>query len=162
MYWIVVFWAIIFDNVFYDKFDRWSNVSEHALNSVFALFEIIVPRTTKTPKLHIIPLILILALYLGLAYVTLAVDHFYVYSFLDTRLHRRSIVAAYIIGILVGTVIMFFIVHFLIKLRRWLTEDKMGRTGIFSSRTGYVQDVEARGVHLTKDVEMMEQPELVK
>jgi hypothetical protein len=156
-----VFWAIIFDNVFYDKFDRYTNISEHALNSVFAFFEIVVPRTAKTPKLHTIAIVVILALYLGLAYITLAVNHFYVYAFLDRQIHSQGVIAGYVIGILVGAIIMFFIVHFLIKLRRWITEDKMGMTGRFSNRSsGYVQDTEAGDMN--QGIGMMEQPEFVK
>jgi hypothetical protein len=156
----VVFWGVIFSG-FSDEFDVWSNASEHALNSVFAFFEIVVPRTEKTPKLHTIPVVIILALYLGLAYVTVATDHFYVYAFLDPYYHSQGVIAGYIIGILIGTLIMFFIVHFLIKFRRWLTEDKMGMTGkLTGNNTGYVRDIETGD--MSKGVEMMDQSEFVR
>ncbi len=45
-------------------------ISEHALNSVFALFEIIIPRTDPPPPLHLVFLIILLACYLSVAYIT--------------------------------------------------------------------------------------------
>lgn len=128
--------------------DVWRNVSAHALNSVFALFEIIFARTEKTPWLHIIPLILILGGYLGVAYLTLYDSHFYVYEFLDDRTHGKGLVAGYILGILAATIIVFVLVHFLIKFRRWLTEDNFGKTGRFSSSEAYMPDYEERGIHM--------------
>ena len=55
----------------------------HALNSVFAGLEIILPRSDPHPWLLLVPMIVILALYLGLAYLTHATEGFYVYSFLN-------------------------------------------------------------------------------
>jgi hypothetical protein len=52
-------------------------------------------------------------MYLGVAYITHATQGFYVYSFLNPS--KGSILAAYIIGILAGTVLVFSIVN-LIKL----------------------------------------------
>lgn len=109
----------------------WSNVSHHALNSVFALFEITIPRTDPLPFLHIIAIILILALYLGVAFITYDDDHFYVYDFLNIQEHGSGVVAGYIIGILAGSVVLFLIVRYLILLRKWITESKMGKTGKF-------------------------------
>jgi hypothetical protein len=147
---LVVYWALIYIG-FNDQFEWYKNISEHALNSVFALFEIFIPRTQATPKLHAVPLVIILALYLALAYVTLASNHFYVYSFLDPAKQSRGVVAGYIIGILVGCLIVFFIVHFVIKLRRWVTEDKMHKTGKFSLHTrDRSDDVEKADLHVEK------------
>jgi hypothetical protein len=98
------------------------------------LFEIIFPRTAPLPWLDLVPTVILLALYLGLAYLTHAVDGFYVYDFLDLQKHSSGIVAAYIIGILVAAIIIFLIVRYLIMLRVWVTEKKLGKTGKFSSR----------------------------
>lgn len=43
-------------------------------------------------------------------------------------------VAAYIIGILVAAIVIFLIIKYLIVLRVWVTEKKLGRTGKFSHR----------------------------
>lgn len=92
------------------------------------------PRTEPLPWLDLIPTILLLALYLGLAYLTHATEGFYVYDFLDLQEHSSGIVAAYIIGILVASIVVFLIVRYLIVLRVWVTETKLGKTGKFSSR----------------------------
>jgi hypothetical protein len=86
------------------------------------------------PWLDIIPIIILLALYLGLAYLTHATDGFYVYDFLDLDKHSSGIVAAYIVGILIAAIIIFLIVRYLIMLRVWVTEKKSGKMGKFSHR----------------------------
>jgi hypothetical protein len=98
------------------------------------LFEIIFPRTSPLPWLDLIPTVILLALYLGLAYLTHAVDGFYVYGFLDLQKNSSGVVGAYIIGILVAAIIIFLIVRYLIMLRVWVTEKKMGKSGKFSTR----------------------------
>lgn len=133
---VVVFWAIIFD-YFYSVEDKWSNVSQHALNSVFSLFELVFARADPLPWIHLLWLIIILALYLGLAFITHATEHFWVYTFLDdSRKGGRGLVAGYIIGILVGAVIVFVIVRYLVVLRKWVTETKLGKTGRLETRGG--------------------------
>lgn len=149
-----MYWALIYIG-FLDSTDVWRNISEHALNSVFALFEIIFPRTESTPFLHIIPLIVILGAYLGVAYLTLHDSHFYVYDFLDESIHSKGAVAGYIMGILGGTIVVFVAIHYLIKCRRWLTEDKFGMKGRFSSREAYIPSDAERGIH-TKEPAMVE------
>ena len=128
----MVFWSLIYSN-FTSTFDVWSNVSQHALNAVFAFFEIAIPRTEPLPFLHTIAIVVILGLYLGVAYITYDDDHFYVYDFLNIQKHGSGVVAGYIIGILVGAVVLFLIIRYLILLRKWITESKMGKVGIFST-----------------------------
>lgn len=55
----------------------WSNISQHALNTGFALFEILFTHSGPSPWRHLIPLILILAGYLGVAYITHATQGYY-------------------------------------------------------------------------------------
>lgn len=52
---------------------------------------------------------LIVACYLGVAYITKATQGFYVYSFLNPS--KGPILAAYIVGILAGSIIVFVIVN---------------------------------------------------
>ncbi|ORX95699.1 hypothetical protein BCR34DRAFT_607871 [Clohesyomyces aquaticus] len=134
--WIVtiVYWGLLYSGRFPSAFTTWSNISQHALNSVYALFEIIVPRTAPLPFLHIIVIVIILALYLSLAYLTHATEHYWVYNFLDNETHSHGVVAGYIIGILIAAIIIFLIVRYLIVLRVWLTENKMRKNGKFSGR----------------------------
>jgi len=80
---IAVFWGALSNGAFSNEWTTWSNISQHALNSVMAFAEIVIPRTLPHPWLNILPIVVLLALYLGLAYLTHSTQHFYVYPFLD-------------------------------------------------------------------------------
>ena len=108
-------------------------LSQHALNSLFCLFEILVPRTNPPPPLHLAFLVVILALYLALAYFTHYTQGFYPYSFLDIS-KGSGRVAGYIIGILVASCIIFGVIWGLIWLRRRVTEGAWGLKGKFSRK----------------------------
>ncbi|KAF2871722.1 hypothetical protein BDV95DRAFT_493672 [Massariosphaeria phaeospora] len=134
--WIVtaVFWALLApSDGFSSPFSLWSNTSQHALNASYALFEIVFPRTEPPAFLQMVPIVVILGLYLGLAYLTLETEGFYVYEFLDPRTNSTGIVAGYIVGILAAAVVVFLIVRYVIVLRLWLTEKKLGMAGKFRS-----------------------------
>ena len=128
-----MYWALLAPGRFPSAFSLWSNTSQHALNSLYAFFEIFFPRTSPLPWLDIAPTIILLALYLGLAYLTHATEGFYVYDFLDLQENSSGVVAAYIVGILVAAIVVFLIVRYLILLRVWVTEKKMGKLGRFSA-----------------------------
>ncbi|KAI1082060.1 hypothetical protein F5B20DRAFT_46194 [Whalleya microplaca] len=145
----IVYWAVLYGDGpwFPTTWQAWSNVSQHALNSVFALVEIALPRTDPPPWTHLPWLIVILALYLALAYVTRASEGFYTYSFLDPGL-QGSLVAAYVFGIAVGIVVIFAVVWGLIWTRRWVTEERLGMRGRFAEgerRGGEEEDLEMSG-----------------
>ena len=124
--------------------ERWSNTSQHALNTVFSAFEIFTTRTLPPPPLHLLLLIIILALYLALAYLTQATEGFYPYTFLDTSKGSGK-VATYAFGILAATIVIFGVVWCIICLRRWSTETKLGMEGKFvkSREEGSGGDLEA-------------------
>ncbi|KAF3902142.1 hypothetical protein ABW21_db0205011 [Orbilia brochopaga] len=128
-----VYWAVLFDR-FDNEYDAWSNISVHALNAVIAFLEIIIPRTEPLPWMHILFMLPIMGGYLGIAYITHATQGFYTYSFLDPKRSGAGITAAYCIGILIGTVILFSLVKGLVWLRVWVTERKLGFVGKFSER----------------------------
>ncbi|UNI23133.1 hypothetical protein JDV02_008970 [Purpureocillium takamizusanense] len=132
----IVFWAVLYKGVWFSTaFDGWHNVSQHAMNSLFALFELVVPRTAPPEPVHLLWLVLILLGYLAVAYVTLADQGFYTYSFLDhDAVGGRGYVAAYVFGIAVGIVIIFGVAYGLIWLRRWVTETKLGMEGKLAYR----------------------------
>ena len=66
-------------------YHAWSNISQHILNAIFAFLEILLPASEPHPWLQMAPMIVVLALYLALAYVTHATQGWYVYDFLDIR-----------------------------------------------------------------------------
>ena len=68
------------------------------------------------------------------------------YDFLDTRTNSSGKVAAYIVGILVAAIIIFLIVRYLIMLRVWLTEKKLGKNGKFSRHRRLTDSVEGKGI----------------
>ena len=146
---LAVFWALLSPaGGFATTRDLWSNTSQHALNSAYALFEIIFPRTQPLPFLHIIVIVFLLALYLSLAYLTHATQGWYTYDFLDLDKHSSGIVAAYIVGILVGSIIVFLIARYVILLRLWLTEKKLGMMGKFSRHDQSGAKDEEMGKHV--------------
>ncbi|KAI5786402.1 hypothetical protein DFH27DRAFT_518514 [Peziza echinospora] len=123
-----VYWALLAPDSWYPKtYDAWENISVHALNSLFALLEILLPRTLPLPWIHIPFLILFLAGYLGVAYITKATQGFYTYSFLDPNKDGDGVVAAYSIGIAVGICVVFCVVWGVLRLKVWVWETKLGR-----------------------------------
>jgi hypothetical protein len=130
----LVYWIILFKGPWFDEVhSAWSNVSQHLLNSVFALFELLIPRTDPMPAVHMLWIIVVLALYLAVAYVTRATKGFYTYSFLDPG-KQGGLVAAYVFGIAIGGLLAFGFAWGVVWVRRWVTETKLGRKGKFSRR----------------------------
>ncbi|KAF2645960.1 hypothetical protein P280DRAFT_487000 [Massarina eburnea CBS 473.64] len=130
-----IFWAILVPkDGFPSMFETWSNTSQHAMNAGFALFEVVFPRTEPLPWSHLIPVVIILAMYLSLAYLTHVTQGFYPYSFLDLQTNSSGKVGAYIVGVLVAALVVFLIVRYLIWLRVWVTERKLGKLGKYSDR----------------------------
>ena len=143
-----VYWALIYDVWWPERFDQWRNISEHALNAVFALFEIIFTRTPSPRWVHLIWLIVLMCLYLALAYVTEATKGFYVYSFLDPEeVGGRGMVGAWIMVILGVTVVLFLLSKFLIWLRIWITEKKLRKDGKFAKQPAWRDDMDLNNVH---------------
>ncbi|KAL3422195.1 hypothetical protein PVAG01_06351 [Phlyctema vagabunda] len=133
----IVYWGVLFSGPWFPlRFNAWSNISEHAMNSGFALFEISMTRVNPPPWIHLLWLILILCCYLGLAYLTHYTKGIYVYSFLDPSNGHKGRVVGYVFGIAAAIIIIFSIVKGLIHLRKLVTEKKMGRTGKFYGGRG--------------------------
>ncbi|KAF9218881.1 hypothetical protein BS17DRAFT_475351 [Gyrodon lividus] len=113
----IVFWSLLASpETFQSRYSAWSNISQHAMNSGFALFEILLTHTRPSPWSHLIPVFLLLACYLGLAYITYATQGFYTYGFLDPS-KEHGLLAAYIIGIAIGYCVVFTIVKGICLLR---------------------------------------------
>ncbi|KAL8781367.1 MAG: hypothetical protein Q9213_006022 [Squamulea squamosa] len=139
-----VFWAILYNGTWFPtEFQGWSNISQHAFNTVFAAFEILFTRTAPPPPAHLPFLVILLALYLALAYVTHATAGFYPYSFLDPN-EGSGKLAGYILGILAAACVIFGVIWAIIWIRWWLTETKFGMHGKFAKHT------------IVRDEEMME------
>lgn len=79
----VVYWSVLSKDAFVSQFSTWTNISEHAMNSAFAFVELALPRSQPHPWINLVPLIIVLAFYLSLAYITHETQGIYVYEFLD-------------------------------------------------------------------------------
>ncbi|KAG5917897.1 hypothetical protein E4U42_007075 [Claviceps africana] len=145
-----VYWALLYKGRWFAlEFDAWHNVSQHALNSAFALFEIVFSRVDVPPWVHLLWLLAIALGYLAVAFLTLATQGWYTYSFLDHDvLGGRGYVAAYVAGVAVGVVLIFVVVRGLIWLRRWVTEVKLGMGAQYAAEAGAESDVEAEVVRV--------------
>ncbi|KDQ49594.1 hypothetical protein JAAARDRAFT_42703 [Jaapia argillacea MUCL 33604] len=115
----VVYWVLLSSNSFATRYTTWSNISQHAFNTVFALFEILLTYGGPNPWSHLPFLVIILALYLGVAYITHATQGFYTYDFLNPE-KEGAVLAGYIVGIAVGEIIVFTLTRYLMVFRNWL------------------------------------------
>lgn len=104
-------------------------ISEHGIIGLYSLLEIFLTTTPPHPLLNLAFLILILLLYLSLAYLTHYTQGWYTYSFLDPGDHgqHNGKVAAYCFIILAIILVVFFVTWGLIWLRRKLTQGKIKR-----------------------------------
>ncbi|KAK5017656.1 hypothetical protein LTR16_001610 [Cryomyces antarcticus] len=155
----IIFWALLSRGAFRTRFSTWTNISQHVLNSVFAFAEIVLTRTEPLPWWHLVALVGLLALYLGLAYVTYGTQGFFVYNFLDDRIGGRGRVAGYVFAVLAATIVVFVIVRCMIKLRMWETEQKLGMGGKLTTRENmdaFTETQDGRDVELA--VQMKSEP----
>ncbi|KAI5118345.1 hypothetical protein M0805_009148 [Coniferiporia weirii] len=120
----IVYWAALHPgNPFTDRYQVWANTSIHALNTVFAFFEMLCTHAGPAPWTHIPFLVVLLACYLGVAYITHATQGFYTYSFLDPKKEGPAL-AGWIIGIAAAAVVVFTITRTLCVLRRRLVRGR--------------------------------------
>ncbi|KAF8058529.1 hypothetical protein FPV67DRAFT_507543 [Lyophyllum atratum] len=125
----IVFWILLASPaVFSTTLTSWSNISVHALNTVFAVAEILLTNIPPAPWLTIPLGFVLLAGYLGIAYITHETQGFYAYAFLDPH-KGGGILAAYILGIAGGYLVICLIVRFLILLRIRLVAWHRARSG---------------------------------
>lgn len=143
----------------------WSNISQHALNTVFALFEILFTNIQPPPWLHLPFCIVLLACYLGVAYITRATEGFYgeyrstmsivsnlpitVYNFLDPS-KQHAVLAGYIIGIAVAECIIFAAIWGVIRLRCKLLSRKNVQQGDQANRESLEEWQEVRRVSMNE------------
>ncbi|KIY69376.1 hypothetical protein CYLTODRAFT_436173 [Cylindrobasidium torrendii FP15055 ss-10] len=118
----IVYWAILSPNLAEaTTAGVWGTVSMHAVNSFLCLTEVLGTNNPAPRWLTLLVDIIILALYLGLAYLSKKTLGFYVYDFLDPK-KAGNYLAAYIVGIGVAEVIVFVVMWGIIRLRQRLTK----------------------------------------
>ncbi|KAG8913140.1 hypothetical protein FRC02_005628 [Tulasnella sp. 418] len=121
------FWLLLASpTTFRSPFTFWSNITFHALNSVFALSEIILSR--MRPRWGHLPfLILTLGGFLGVAYLTLLTQGFVPYPFLEPSQGAAKLAIA-IGGMTAANIGVFVVVWLLCFLRdKFLGRRAQGR-----------------------------------
>lgn len=125
----IVFWGVLAgSSVFATEYSTWQNITVHAMNSAFALLEVLLSRIV--PRWANIPiLVLVLGGYIGVAYITHATQGFYseysailesdeclvmpwpnsAYGFLNPT-NGAGKLAGYIVGIPVAAIIILAII----------------------------------------------------
>ncbi|PSR75352.1 hypothetical protein PHLCEN_2v9215 [Hermanssonia centrifuga] len=131
----IVFWSLLSSpTTLSTRYSAWTNISEHALNTVFAAFEIFFtnagvlsasPAARGLPWMHLPFLLVLLACYLGVAYITAGAQGFY------NPHTQHGLLAAYIVGIAIGEAIVFTLVRYLCLFRHHLSI-RMSRFGMES------------------------------
>ncbi|KAI0747665.1 hypothetical protein C8Q80DRAFT_1167970 [Daedaleopsis nitida] len=118
----VIFWALLADaETLSTKFNAFTNISEHMMNTVFAVVEVTLTNASPSPWLHLPICVFMLACYLGVAYITNATQGFYTYSFLDPEKQDAKL-AGYIVGIAAAECLAFLLVRGLTWLRMKLSK----------------------------------------
>ena len=103
----LTFWIVLYGpSVLATRVSTWSNISEHGLNSLFFLVELLLTNGPPPKPLTVVPVVVVLALYLGLAYLTYATQGWYTYDFLDPAEGPKKR-AAYICGLLAASIIIW-------------------------------------------------------
>ncbi|KIX93534.1 uncharacterized protein Z520_10712 [Fonsecaea multimorphosa CBS 102226] len=116
----LTFWCTMYVGPWYTvTFDAWANISVHAMNTFMALLEITLPTTDPLPWTHLPVLMVILSLYLGLAYLTRVTGGFWVYEWLDPELGKWKVVV-HVVAYSVAIVVIFGVVRHAIWTRNWL------------------------------------------
>lgn len=115
----IVFWGTMNSGWPPGRFEQWMNLSVHGLNSVFAIVEILLPATEAPPLSHLSVVLLILSIYLGLAYLTRYTQGFYVYEWLNPA-HGTVSIILHVLGYAAGIIAIFLLVSGAIRLRNML------------------------------------------
>ncbi|EXJ69154.1 uncharacterized protein A1O5_08089 [Cladophialophora psammophila CBS 110553] len=116
----LTFWCTMYVGPWYTlTFDALANISLHAMNILMALPEIILPTTEPLPWMHLHFLMIILSLYLGLAYRTRVTGGFWVYEWLDPELGKWKVVV-HVVCYSVAIAVIFVFVRYTIWVKNSL------------------------------------------
>ncbi|KAJ4369965.1 hypothetical protein N0V83_005729 [Neocucurbitaria cava] len=137
----IVFWGTMNSGWPSGRFEQWINISVHALNSVFAVVEIILPATQPPPWTHLSVVLGVLSAYLGLAYLTRETQGFYVYEWMNPA-HGKWSIVLHIAGYAGGMVVLFVMARYAIVARNVVAE----RMGMMRRERG--GDMGEKGIRL--------------
>jgi hypothetical protein len=115
----IVFWGTMNSGWPAGRFEQWINISVHGLNSVFAITEIVLSATAPPPITHLSIVLLVLSVYLGLAYLTHYTQSFYVYEWMNPA-HGTTSIVLHVAGYAGAMIIIFLVVRYAIIARNLL------------------------------------------
>ena len=74
----IIFWSILAEGAYTSQESSWSNLSVHALNLVFSMVDVVfLGREPMMPWSHCLLVVVMLAAYVGVAYITYAGTYFF-------------------------------------------------------------------------------------
>jgi len=120
-----VFWLLLAKgSSIQPGYHLWSNVSFHAMNTLFILAELVLSRAPLlwiyAPLLPVVQL-----LYMGVVYLVHATQGFFTYPFFDPQVVGNK-VPLYVAGIALAAVVSFAVVWGISRLRDWLRPSAKG------------------------------------
>lgn len=124
----IVFWGTMNSGWPAGRFEQWINISVHGLNSVFAIVEIVLSATQPQPLTHLSVVLLLLSIYLGLAYLTRWTQGFYVYEWMNPA-HGKLSIVIHVAGYAGAMITLFFLVRLVILGRNKLSARLESRRG---------------------------------
>ncbi|KAF8949491.1 hypothetical protein BGZ47_000032 [Haplosporangium gracile] len=110
----IVYWAMLNTRPTMNALGHWQNYSVHAIDGVFALFELVFNRHFLQPR-HSFVVAVVMILYMLLTFVVKKTKGEWVYPFLDWD--QGPICAAYYLGMAVILFVIFFLLLVAHKLR---------------------------------------------
>jgi hypothetical protein len=138
----LVFWGTMNSGWPAGRFEQWINISVHGLNSVFAVTEIVLPATAPPPITHLSIVLLVLSVYLGLAYLTHYTQGFYVYEWMNPA-HGKASIVLHVVGYAGAMIAIFFIVRYAIIARNMVAAKIETRRSGGLREKGFEQDDES-------------------
>ncbi|KAF9156702.1 hypothetical protein BG015_002497 [Linnemannia schmuckeri] len=114
----IVYWTMLNTQPVMNALGHWQNYSVHAIDGVFALFELVFNRHFLQPR-HSFVVAAVMILYMLLTFVVKKTKGEWVYPFLDWD--QGPICAAYYLGMAVILFVIFFLLLVVHRFRnRWL------------------------------------------
>jgi hypothetical protein len=139
------------------RFEQWINISVHGLNSVFAVTEIVLSATAPPPLTHLSIVLLVLSVYLGLAYLTHYTQGFYVYEWMNPA-HGTTSIILHVAGYAGAMIVIFLVVRYAIIARNMLAAKMEVRRSGGLQETAIKMDDSSDTWSASVDVEKPEEP----
>ncbi|KAJ1969378.1 hypothetical protein IWQ62_000666 [Dispira parvispora] len=133
----LVYWTLLSSELnTHSSLHLYTSIGPHAIDFAVMATEVLLNRQKVMPT-HCVVLLVILAFYLGLAYLVWGATGFFVYSFLDFE-KKKGFVALYVLGVAVVFMILYFLQVFIHR----------GRDYLFRKRRQHVACGEKGNAHL--------------